>query len=133
MDKKSNSYICRECEKIVNPEFRYWEMSEWRENTDGSSYLHEWSGSTAYCRECKRIVKTKREWYIQDWGDEHFGTYFGWFIISILLSISGIFFSDFGYEIFSSIVCFSGLLIFIFSTIFMEIGKRKYIREREEE
>ena len=133
MDKKSKSYICRECEKMVNPEFRYWEMSEWRENHDGTSYLHEWSGYTPYCRECKRIVKSKREWYIQDWEEENFGTFFFWFIISVLLSISGIFFSDFGYEIFSSIVCSSGLLIFIFSIIFMEIGKRKYIREREEE
>ena len=133
MDKKSNPYICRECEKIVNPEFRYWEMSEWRENADGSSYLHEWSGYTPYCSECKRIVKRKREWYVRDWEDENFGKFFFGFMISVLLSMSGIFFSDFGYEILSSIACSVGLIIFIFIFVFMEMAKRKYIRDREEE
>ena len=63
-------YVCRQCGHIGPANIKHWEMSEWRQGSDGSSYLHEWSGSTAYCKECNAIVKTKAGWAIDDYNEE---------------------------------------------------------------
>ena len=106
-------YVCRQCGHIGPANIKHWEMSEWRQDSDGSSYLHEWSGSTAYCKECNAIVKTKKGWAIDDYNEEFGARNFLLILlyIPILIGIVNLAVKYAPYEWIIDFFCFGGVVL----------------------
>lgn len=116
-------YVCRQCGHIGPANIKHWEMSEWRQDSDGSSYLHEWSGSTAYCKECNAIVKTKEGWAIEDYNEEFGARNFLLILLypPILIGILTLVEKYTPYEWIIDSFCFGGVVSWLMLVLYLNI------------
>ena len=129
-------YVCRQCGHIGQARIKHWEMSEWRQGHDGSSYLHEWSGSTAYCKECDAHVKTKHEWTIDDYRNKHGARNFLIILLyfGIILCIFTLITDYMPYQWLFDLLCFGSITSWVSLVAYLQIvAPEKYARQIDEE
>jgi hypothetical protein len=129
-------YVCRKCDHVGSARIKHWEMEEWRQDSDGSSYLHKWSGSTAYCKECNAIVKTKRGWAFDDYNEEFGGRNFLLMLLYplILMGIYNMVDKYNPYEWVLDFLCNAGLLTWVMLVMYLNIfAPEKYADQIVEE
>jgi hypothetical protein len=133
MSDERPSHVCRACGHVGEPKWRDWVMSERKE--DGS--ISEYAGSTPYCTECSSIVYTQREWWAKDYDDET-----GWYPLLGLLGVPAFLFligigvselAPAATDALYNGACLLSIVSFIGTLIALEVGKQRYIKQREEE
>ena len=133
MSEERPPHVCRACGHVGEPEWRDWVMSE--RNDDGS--ISEYAGSTPYCTECSSVVYTQREWWAKDY-DEETGWYplLGLLGVPAFLFLIGIGVSELAPAATDALyngACLLSIVSFIGTNIALEVGKQRYIKQREEE
>ena len=133
MSEERPPHICRACGHVGEPEWRAWVMSE--RNEDGS--ISEYAGSTPYCTVCSTIVNTKRGWWAEDYDDQT-----GWYPLLGLLGVPAFLFligigvselAPAATDALYNGACLLSSVSFIGTAIALEVGKHRYIKQREEE